>query len=124
MPPMPFNWLGDDTNVLLYISPSRGTNVFFVGDMDIDYAERTAEAEAERLLMNSLDGPPPLPDGEGSGGGSGGGTNSFTCPYGTNDFWLEATLTNANLPLVVHTTNATSTFDIFWTPSVPATNGW
>jgi hypothetical protein len=124
MPPMPFNWLADDTNVVLYVSPSRGTNVFFVGDLEVDYARRSAEAQAERFLMNTLDGPPPLPEGEGSGGGSGGGTNSFTCPYGTNDFWLEATLTNANLSLLVHTTNRTSAFDIFWTPSVPATNGW
>jgi hypothetical protein len=124
LPPLPFNWLAGETNVPLYVSPSRGTNVFFVDDLEVDYVQRSAEAEAERMLMSALDGPPPLPDEPGSGGGSGGGTNSFACPYGTNDFWLEATLTNTTLSLLVHTTNTTSNFDIFWTPSVPVSNGW
>ena len=37
-PSLPFNWLSD-SNILLYVSPSVGANVVFVGDQDIDYAQ-------------------------------------------------------------------------------------
>ncbi len=42
-PPLPFNWLSDQTNVPLYVSPSQGASVIFVGDQSIDYAQRAAK---------------------------------------------------------------------------------
>ena len=51
-PPLPFNWLSD-TNVQLYVSPSLGVNVIFVGDQDIDYAQLDAQAQVLRLAARA-----------------------------------------------------------------------
>lgn len=55
-PPLPFNWLADETNILLYVSPSTGTNAIWVGDADIDYAQRAAEAEVLTLAVQVASG--------------------------------------------------------------------
>jgi len=36
LPPSPDNWLSDQRDVVLYVSPSWGTNAIFVGDQEID----------------------------------------------------------------------------------------
>ena len=59
---MPFNWLSQ-SNVQLYVSPSLGTNAIFVGDQDIDYAQRAAEYQALGLAASTASGGPPLPGG-------------------------------------------------------------
>ncbi len=55
-PPLPFNWLADETNILLYVSPSTGTNAIWVGDEDIDYAQRAAENEVLTLAVQVASG--------------------------------------------------------------------
>ncbi len=51
-PPLPFNWLSD-TNVVLYVSPSLGANVIFVGDQNVDYAQLDAQAQVLRLAARA-----------------------------------------------------------------------
>lgn len=104
-PPFPFNWLSD-SNIVLYVSASRGTNAIFVGDLDIDYAQRAAQAQVHRLAIRAAnDGPPPVPGG---GGGAGeddyaGGTNYSAPVYTTNDLYLEiVAVTNHTASLVIH----------------------
>jgi hypothetical protein len=124
-PPLPFNWLSD-SNVQLYASPSLGTNAIFVDDLQTDYVQRAAEAQVLRLARRAANDVPPVPGGDDgdSGGDSGGGTNYATRVYTTNDFYLEAAVTNASLCVLVHTPNPESFFDLFWAPAVPVTNGW
>jgi hypothetical protein len=91
-PPLPCDWLSA-SNPVLYVSPSLGTNIIWVGDQDIDYAQQAAEAEVLRLAARAADDGPPLPpgvSGGGTGGDSGGGWSGGPWTYGTNDFWLEA----------------------------------
>ena len=52
-PPAPCNWLADQANVELYVSPSLGTNVIFVGDMDVDYTQLQAENQLAAALLAS-----------------------------------------------------------------------
>ena len=126
-PPLPFNWLGDETNIVLYVSPSY-TNAIFVGDLDVDYAQRAAQAEVLRLVNQAAEGPPPLPDG---GGGtnydSGGGGSWPQRVYATNDFWLEAVSVASNLfNVVLHGTTNGSTYLITSTESLnqPTNCAW
>jgi hypothetical protein len=122
---LPFNWLGD-SSVQLYASPSLGTNAIFVGDLQTDYVQLAAESQVLRLAARAASDVPPVPGGDDgdSGGDSGGGTNYATRVYTTNDFYLEAAVTNASLCVLVHTPNPESFFDLFWAPAVPVTNGW
>src|SRR5512142_170998 len=55
-PPNPCNWLADQINLALYVSPSWGTNDIFVDDRGIDYVQRAAENELLRLASQAADG--------------------------------------------------------------------
>jgi hypothetical protein len=66
LPPTPDNWLSDRADVVLYVSPSWGTNVIFVGDQEIDYeALRLQRREAwvlrELAIQAGLASPEDLP---------------------------------------------------------------
>jgi hypothetical protein len=125
-PPMPFNWLADEPDIVLYFSPSRGTNAIWVDDTGINYAQRAAQAEVLRLAIRAANGGPPMP-GEGGGGG-GGGTNDgggWSGPiYGTNDFYLEPLSVASNLfNVILHNTTNGSTYVITSVEALdPATN--
>jgi len=126
-PPLPFNWL-DDSNIVLYVSPSLGINVIFVGDQAVNYAQRAAEAQVLRLAARAANDEPPLPPGgDGNGGDDpGNGWNGGPWSYGTNDFYLEAVSVSvaSNLfNVVLHGTTNGSTYLITSTEALnPQTN--
>jgi hypothetical protein len=65
-PALPFNWLSD-SNVVLYVSPSLGTNAIFVGDLEVDYAEQAAEAQVMGLAAGAANGRTSPDDNSNSG---------------------------------------------------------
>ena len=119
-PPLPFNWL-NDSNVVLYVSPSLGTNAIFVGDLAVDYAEQALEAQVMGLAAGAANGRT-SPDDNTDSGAAG-------FDYTTNDLWLElVSLTNdstASATLLIHAPQP-SVFDLFFAPSLPPANsqGW
>jgi hypothetical protein len=128
-PSMPFNWLNSEANVQLYVSPSLGLNVIFVGDQDIDYAQRAAQAQVSRMARRAAanDGPPG-PGDDGNGGEDPGvDWSGGPWPYGTNDFWLEAVSLGTNLfNVILHGTTNGSTYLILSTesPNLQANSTW
>ncbi len=74
---------------MLYVSPSSGTNVIFVGDQNIDYgalqqarqAALTLRSLAMQSGLDSTNGLPPLP-----GGGEGGGGDDPVGGSGISDW--------------------------------------
>ena len=122
-PALPFNWLDDRTNIVLYISPSTGTNVVWVGDLGTDYAQRAAEAEVLRLAARAASGRVAT-EAEFDFGGS------AALNYSASDLWLElvsltTNLTSASATLAIHAP-APSVFDVFFAPALPAadSHGW
>ena len=113
-PPLPFNWLADETNILLYVSPSIGTNAIWVGDVDIDYAQRAAENEvltlaaqaaSGRLSMQTLTYQP----------------NDYT--YTMDDLYLELlVLTNSSASIIVHTWETDGVYDLYFAIDLRSTN--
>jgi hypothetical protein len=124
-PPLPFTWL-NDTNVVLYVSPSLGTGVIFVGDLDVDYAQQAAQTQVLRVAARAANDAPPVPGGDSGAGGYDSGSDWSGGPwtYGTNDLWLEAVSVTSNLfNVILHGTTNGSTYLITSTEALnPQTN--
>ena len=115
-PPYPCNWLVNETNVVYYVSPKWGTHVIFVGDWEIDYAQRAAEREALRLAARAasgLEGQYGLESPEDSPLG-----------YSEGTLWLAiGQLTNGVAPLTIHGTVEEVLYEIL-SKATLTNSGW
>lgn len=100
---------------------SVGNGQYIVDDSQVNYASLQSMRTLLTQTTTENDGPPnPAPGG---GGGGGGSTNYFGPLHGTNDLWLEVSVTNNALAyFVIHTpaTNVSdnTNYDLFATTNI------
>jgi hypothetical protein len=110
-PDLPFYWLS--TNVPLFLSPSAGAGVVFVDDRAVDYSVAVDQGNGihNRYRLTAENG-------------------LTSWAYNPEDLWIElrgATNDTGNgsmtADLLIHAPSP-SVYDVFYTSTLPATNGW